>query len=268
MKFTCLDDEKVRFSVLRLILISSILFIASCGGSSGGGDDSEGDVNADGFWNGSFKQNGITYNLSSVIYDNKFTGISTEAGTLYSGKVGVDGNKMKGTVDVLLIGGGFDRTTSVSATVIAKKTIEGSTSDASGKSTFSLDYDSLWDRDPDLATVAGTYLVTTGAYTFTMNVAADGTYTGSDTDGCVYSGTISPFDTTHNYYSLTMTVTATLPTCDEENDGTYTGTSFLDDFNEPNDVLALIIDDPSFILIIATLRVSEPLALKGNKQRL
>ena len=253
MKFTCLDDEKDRFSVLRLILISSILFIASCGGGSGGsgggGDDSEEDVNADGFWNGTFKQDGITYNLSSVIYDNKFTGISTDAGTLYSGEVGVDGNKLKGTVDVLLIGGVLDRTTSVSATVIAKKTIEGSTSDASGESTFSLDYDSLWDRDPDLATVAGTYSVTTGAYTFIMTVAPDGTYTGSDTDGCTNSGTISPFDATHNYYSLSMTVT----TCGVEN-GTYTGTSFLDDFNVPNDVLALIIDDPSFILIIATLR--------------
>jgi hypothetical protein len=45
----------------------------------------------------------------------------------------------------------------------------------------------------------------------------------------------------------------TVTTCGVEN-GTYTGTSFLDDFNVPNDVLALIIDDPSFILIIATLR--------------
>ena len=38
MKFTCFNTTDDRFSVVRLILISSIIFIASCGGG-GGGDD-------------------------------------------------------------------------------------------------------------------------------------------------------------------------------------------------------------------------------------
>lgn len=41
MKFTCFDTADDRFSVLRLILISSIIFIASCGGSGGGGGDDD-----------------------------------------------------------------------------------------------------------------------------------------------------------------------------------------------------------------------------------
>jgi hypothetical protein len=255
MKFTCFDAAKVRFTVRRLILISSIIFVASCGGGSGGGGDGDDGgagslkVDADGFWDGTFTENSVTYNLSAVIYDDKFIGISADAGALYTGNVAVDGSTMTGDVGVLEIGGGFDHTTSVTATVVAGSTIDGTTADATGTTTFALTYNDLWDRDPDLATVAGIYSATTGLYTFTMTVATDGSYTGSDTDGCAYSGTITPFDTTHNYYQLTMTVT----NCGAE-DGTYAGTTFLDDFNVPNDLLVLIIDDPSFILIVATVR--------------
>jgi hypothetical protein len=256
MKFTCFDAAKVRFTVRRFILISSIIFVASCGGGSGGGGDGDDGVagslkvDADGFWDGTFTQDSVTYDLSAVIYDDKFIGISVDAGSLYTGNVAVDGSTMTGDIDILEIGGGFDHTTSVTATVVAGSTIDGTTADAAGTTTFALAYNDLWDRDPDLATVAGIYLATTGDYTFTMAVAIDGSYFGSDTDFCVYSGTITPFDTTHNYYQLTMTVTD----CGAENNGTYAGTTFLDDFNVPNDVLVLIIDDPSFILIAATVR--------------
>ena len=238
----------------KFVAVSLFLLITACGGGGGGGGGGGNptvNVNADGLWEGTFTDSGVNYNMTGIIYDNKFIGISIDAGVMYTGNIGVTGSQMAGSVDVIIINGGFDHTTTVSATVTEGVSIVGSATDPGGTSTFSLSYDpdGIWNRTPNLATLAGTYSITSGLYTYTKTIANDGSYTGSDSDGCNYSGTFTPFDSTHNYYRMTMTVT----NCGVDN-GTYIGSAILSDFNVTNDNLVLIIDDLDFILILGMLR--------------
>jgi hypothetical protein len=224
--------------------------LTACGGGGGGGSSTPtATQNPNGFWVGTFTESGITYELIGMIYDNKFTGISTDAGVLYSGNIGVSGDLLSGTVDVLIIGGGYDHSSNISAVVKEGVSISGTATDANGTSAFTLSYDSLFDRVPDLNLLAGTFSTSSGTYTYTMTVNSDGTYAGSDTDGCGYSGTFTLTDGVHNLYDFTMTVT----TCGLDN-GSYIGKAFLDDFNVTNDILALVINNPSFVLVASTLR--------------
>ena len=238
---------------LYLLFISVLTLLQGCGGGGGGGGGSStpaavNDGDPSGIYSGTLTEDGVTYNMAGIAYNNKFVGISIDAGVLYTGNVGVSGNKLTGKVDVLVIGGGFDHTTNVSATFVEGSSITGRATDNFGTSTFSLNMDSIWNRTPDV-NLAGTYQLTDGLYTSTVVVNNDGSFTGSDTDGCNYTGSQNNFDATHNLYALVVTAS----NCGVDN-GTYTGYSMNDDLSIQNDTLLWVIDDPDFLLIASFLR--------------
>jgi hypothetical protein len=97
--------------------------------------------------------------------------------------------------------------------------------------TFNMALNPMWDRSASLTTVAGVYTRSTASgYTMTMTLGANGQLTGSDSKGCVFSGTVSVPDPQHNLYHLDAQVSAcgTL-------DGHYQGTGTLLDADAMKD---------------------------------
>jgi hypothetical protein len=97
--------------------------------------------------------------------------------------------------------------------------------------TFNMALNPMWDRSASLTTVAGVYTRSTASgYTMTMTLGANGQLTGSDSKGCVFSGTVSVPDPQHNLYHLDAQVSAcgTL-------DGHYQGTGTLLDADAMQD---------------------------------
>lgn len=245
------NNEVFQGELIRSFYFSLTLF-QGCGGGGGSGGGSApppvSDGDPSGIYSGTFTEGGVTYNMAGLVYNNKFVGMSVDAGVLYTGNIGVSGNNLTGNVDILIIGGGYDHTTNVSATFVEGSSMTGTATDAYGTSTFSLNMDSIWNRTPDV-NLSGTYQLTDGLYTATVVVNNNGGFTASDTDGCNYTGSQNNFDSTHNLYALVVTVS----NCGVEN-GTYTGYSMNDDLSTQNDTLIWVVDDPDFVLIASFLR--------------
>jgi hypothetical protein len=81
-----------------------------------------------------------------------------------------------------------------------------------------------YDDPSDLTLVEGDWVRST-AGNASINVMANGAYTGMDTGGstCAYSGNISIIDATKNAYRMTMTVTG----CGDFNGDDYTGLAWI-----------------------------------------
>lgn len=240
-----------RKYLINLLVAVAVLLLAACGGGGGGGGSGDSslapDGNPDGIYSGNFVQNGVTFNMAGIVFDNRFVGASIDAGALYTGDIEISGNSFEGAVDVLIIGGGFDHTTSFSGTFVEGSSFTGVSTDID-TATFTFDMDPVFNRPPNV-NLAGTYGYTDGAYTFTVNVADDGSFLGSDTDGCLFSGTQVAVDSTHNLYRLVLNVAA----CGA-NDGSYVGYAFNDDGSMPNDLLDWVFDDPDFVAVVVSQR--------------
>lgn len=212
--------------------------------SCGGGGSSTPDGNPNGLYSGTFTEGGTTYNLAGLVINGNFVGVSADAGTIQTGSYTVNGKSLSGSLKVLEIGGGFLYNSALSATFVEGQSISGTATGGGGTATFNLSLDPIYNRTPN-ANLAGTYSVTTGSYTFTVTTDNSGSFTGSDTDGCTYSGTQAAYDSTHNLYRLVVTIA----NCGVDN-GTYSGYSFNDDISAANDALVWVLDDPAFVLIL------------------
>jgi len=178
-----------------------------------------------------------------VVQNGKFIGGSVDAGTLFTGNSTVSGKSLSGSLKVYAIGGGYLYNSTVSATFVEGQSISGTATGGGSTATFNLSLEPIYTR-PANTTLAGTYSTTASGYTITITSDNAGSFTGSDSDGCTYSGTQAAYDSTHNLYRLTVNVANCVDS------GTYYGYSFNDDMNAPNDMLVWILDDPDFVGIL------------------
>jgi hypothetical protein len=96
---------------------------------------------------------------------------------------------------------------------------------------FEMSLSAMWNRTAALETVAGVYTRTTSnGYAMTMSIDDHGQMAGSDTQGCVFGGTVTVPDPRHNLYTVDAQVTScgTL-------DGHYTGMGALLDASAMQD---------------------------------
>jgi hypothetical protein len=131
-----LVNKTIKRDIMKLlhVLVFSfmLLGLSACGGGGGGGDTVSNpplDGNPSGIYSGTFTENGVTYNMAALVYNNRIVGVSVDAGTMYSGNFGVSGNTITATANVLIIGGGFDHTTSINATFVEGSSITGTATD-------------------------------------------------------------------------------------------------------------------------------------------
>lgn len=105
-------------------------------------------------------------------------------------------------------------------------------------------YDPITDKGSSLAVTDSNWTLTAGGVTTTMSIDVTGAITGSDTDGCVYNGTISIIDASVNIYGLTMSASS----CGVYN-GAYGGYAVIEDDTVPNDILVYTLSNANYITI-------------------
>lgn len=219
-------------------------FLACSLAACGGGGDAPGGPDADpsGIWSGTFTEAGATYSMVALVDDHHLMAVSTDAGILYEGRISPAGSDVSGSFKVYEDGGGFVGNTAYAGTVKEGESIEGRTGDGVS---FSLGYEPLYDRRVSLATAAGIWSQTDGAYTITLTLQESGSLSGGDTEGCQYSGTVAQPDRAHNLFKVLLTVA----NCSTAENGTYTGYGVLNDGSETNDLLDFALSSANYIAV-------------------
>jgi len=212
-------------SAVRCFFLFLSLLLTACGG--GGGSSSERDANLDGVWVGSFYEEGVAYDLHALIYENKVYAYSERGDTFYEGRLFSKGSKVSGTIDIYQLGGGFFDETSISGIIVEQDRI---TAKVDSGATLDLIYDDIFERPSSLNMVSGIWTMTVGSDTTTIVVGSDGVVDGSDSDGCIYSGSIKTPDINRNIYKLNLIVS----NCGSFS-GPATGYATLSDFTDQND---------------------------------
>jgi hypothetical protein len=236
------------------------LLISACGSGGGGdtGSSSSPPQSIAGIWTGTF-----TSNVLHTAYG--VGGLITESGTArfantsllsqYGGQATVNGGSFTSAATAYAPYGGTlpDGSTvgpvSISGTFTEKGVMSGSYSGAGDSGTFYLTYSSLFDRPSSLSAIAGTWTASAAGYANTLMIDSGGNITGSSTSGCTYSGNVGVIDSTHNLYSLTLTI----GNCGGR-DGSYSGLAALTDVNATNDSFLISVSNASYSYVSTVMR--------------
>jgi hypothetical protein len=230
-----------------LFLIACI-FLSACGGggSSSGPVVAAPSAVATGVWQGTITENSVgTFSVIGLIYGNELRFISADAGVLYEGTITISGTGFTGTTTNIDINGGVISTSTLTGTISTASSISGTfTSSDGGSGSFSLAYDPITARGASLATTDDNWTATDGIYTMTLSIDATGQLTGSDTDGCVFNGSVSVLDPAVNIYGIDVTATS----CGAF-DGTFAGYGVVGDTVVANDTLTFVVSNASHVIV-------------------
>ena len=214
-------------------LVAVWLLVSACGG--GGGDDTGSSSGPPqsiaGIWTGTLTSATLqtTYGVVGLITESgtaRFANTSSLA--QYGGQVSVNGGSFSSAATAYApYGGMFPNGStvgpvSVSGTFTEKGAMDGSYSGVGDAGTFYLIYSSLYDRPSSLALVSGIWKGSIEGYANTLTIDSGGNIAGSSTSGCTYSGNVGIIDSSHNEYTLTLTI----GNCGGR-DGSYSGLAAL-----------------------------------------
>ena len=195
--------------VLAAAACASLLLVAACGGGGGDGPGSRQPSAAQGLWTGTttsgraltglvfgdgdyyvfYSPRNIPAGVAGVIQGSSGTGTG-----IWSSTDGRDFNVEPATPSIL--------PATMSASFVAKKSFEGTITDASGASTtFTAVYDANYDSAPSLAVLAGSYAGTAGlsagVKAAIVTITTGGKLTAivsmdDKSSACTFSGTATP----------------------------------------------------------------------------
>lgn len=216
----------MKISKTLVVGLAAALSITACGGSGGGGgppgptsSNSGGTTGSSkttpGVWQGTVTS--PTTGAASVVGLTNTSGHSvwmTTDGRVWTGSMPMTGTQMSvNMAGYMYPGRQFpDRsnygTWSMTGNY-ANGTWSGQLNGTGDTATFSFSMHPGYDRPASLDRLAGTYTRTTSiGYTITMSVTQGGQLTGSDSRGCVFNGSVSVPDPTHNLYQVNATVSS------------------------------------------------------------
>ena len=244
------NSNEKEIIVKKYFILFALILIQGC--SSGGGDSTPATTlpttNADptGVWEGTVTENGVgTFDLTGIVVGNQLRFISDTAGVIYVGTISVSGTSFTATTTSYAIGGTVFATSNLTGTVGTKSTISGTFSSSTGSTgSFSLTYDTVTDKGSSLAITDGNWTETSGGSTTTVSIDSTGLLTGSDTDGCVYLGSVSIIDSSSNIYNLSFSASS----CGLFN-GTYAGYAVISDTVTTNDTFNFVVNNSNYIII-------------------
>lgn len=233
------------------------LTLIACGGGGGGtpATDTTATQSASGIWRGTVTSviDGTAYDAVGLITESGEVIFFTEDGEQTLGSITVDGNEFNANLTSYApLGTLYSQNNSgsiagtASGTVTEKSSLSGNASySGSVTSKFTFSYDSIYERNSSLSLVAGTYSDTDGSgYTETYSIDSLGNISGSDSNGCQFSGRIQILDSNYNVYRITLTVT----NCGAANDA-YSGlATLLDDNGKKNDTLAASFSGTTYVI--------------------
>ncbi len=109
---------------------------------------------------------------------------------------------------------------------------------------MTLFYDSLYERSSDLTKLASVWTDSAADFTLTLTIGPNGFLTGSDSDGCNYTGQVSIIDPDFNAYDLTLQIASTGGACGLTG-GAYQGLMTLVDTVTEEDTLVFSVNRPT-----------------------
>ncbi len=178
-------------------------------------------------------------------------------GAIYRMKVTTMGNALSGTFrgfapsgSVFATGSSVE-TGTISGTDVQRSGITGTASTSAGSSSFSVQYvASHYEQAASLSAVAGKYVYTFSngptTDTVTFTVSSTGVITGSDTQNCSVSGSLSPINAAYNAYSV-----AVHSSCPGPINTSYTGIAAYEPAQSGNaPILTFEYDDGSTVALV------------------
>jgi len=243
---------KLKTMVSASLLLAS-LAIAGCGGSSGGGTTV---ASPNGIYSGTTtggrgnspegSEKGIIYNNRMMVFSNVL-----EIQQLINAPLTITGTSVTGTLEfytnkVVPILGTADLTGSFVAGTSASFSYTNTPNSFFSDGTINLTADSaLYAKGSSQAIVTGSWQGVHGGSGNTSTIAIDtaGSVTGADSEGCNFTGTVTPADISVNVYNTTLissggTNCVSLPT------GTYTGFAWTEGVGDAT--LNLTVSDGTF----------------------
>ena len=242
-----------RHMLLVLVIWLSTGLLIGCGGGSSSSNPSQPPPPAQsvisGIWSGTVTSTTLGQNSTvlGIISESREAVFITSDGSQLHGSLTVSGSQVSGSIKSYApIGfffpdGSSVTTTSISATAQTKSSISGTYTGGGDTGTFSLTYDTLYDRPSSLGLVSGTWL-SSGGTVITVDQA--GQFTGADSFGCLYNGQASAISSSHNAYKVNVT-TSSCGTFD----GAYDGLATLSDNIVLNDTLTVGVSNASFSIV-------------------
>ena len=248
-------SKNVVSGLLKGLVVSGLLAfgVGGCGGGGGGGGSTS-TVSANGIWRGTVTNTSTGYTSSNYIgllFNGQGYFFDPDNGEMDVGTYTMSGNQMTANITAYLAGGaGSIGTGTVTATVQPSVSVTGTFTTSLGQSgTVNLSYDTLYDRSVSLADAQAVWMSTDGFYTITITADGNGSFTGSDTDGCTYAGSLTLAEPGKNLYATQLTVA----NCGAEN-GMYSGFGALNDTSTTNDTLTFALQNPNYIIYIDFMR--------------
>lgn len=232
--------------IMCAVIVLAMLFGCGGGSSSDGGSSPQTDPpSANGIWQGTFTEDGTTYDLKVLTYGGDFIGISEEAGVIYKGTYQTSRNNISGSVDAWAIGGTLFATGTITGTFSEQDVMTVTVAASTGtSSSVNVLFDELYNRASSYSLIEGSWGFDDGAVNGTIVVDAQGGISGSDSVGCVYTGVASILDPDHNMYALDFDVTG----CGVL-DGQYDGLGILQDDISANETLVYCISSNDWIVL-------------------
>lgn len=194
----------MNLTALRAGLLSLVL--ASCGGGGGGGGSSSSPmptVTPEGLWIGqtSTVPGSTARGLTGLVFESGefwffYDGFSAGEGFVHGTcTITTSSCSTNAATDFNFQGLGI-QTTSISSTYVAKTSLNGTITYATGGVTFTTNYSNRYEIAPLLSAIAAVYP--------SLTIAQDGTFSGSLSSGCHYSGTLTP-RSRGNAYTVNLT---------------------------------------------------------------
>lgn len=202
-----------------------------------------------GVWTGQATNDGlpgVTQEIVGITTDaGEFRFVSVDTLGQFIGTFNTSGNAAAGTgvgfapAGTTWIDGSTLTSLTISGSMAERSSIQASWASGSSESgSISLVYDPIHDRNSALRLLSGSWTSVTVGYSIVLNVDEVGTFSGSDTNGCTYTGSATLIDENHNSYDINLDIAG----CSSW-EGAYSGLAVLGDNQSQNDTLFIAVDN-------------------------
>lgn len=236
----------------HLFVYSLIYFLTGCGGGGGSSITSSITNDAHGIWVGTVTDSDSNvYQTTGIIKKNGQLRFISDDGEQTTGSASTDDDTFRASLTSYApIGSVFNAngqniiSGTTTGNIVPQSRLTGTVKyNGATISTYDFTYDLAYERGASCNDLAGTFSSTEGTYTETYTFNPDCSITGSDTDGCTFSGLISIDDPAYNVYDVRLTVEA----CGIVN-GTYRGFGALVDDVSADDTFAVQVESTDYII--------------------
>lgn len=196
----------------RLLTVTFVTLLASCGGGEGDDDGGGGSFEFDGYFTGTLTPDG-SGPISSFLYvaqNGKFY-VSALPKAQFAGQGNVNGTSYSASGMGMSAGfanGSPSASFSFTGSITGQgASITGAYSGGGESGTYSFQWNSaVSSRAASLGAIAGTYRYPpTGTQVYTFTITSAGAYTFSANSGCTMNGTVQVLDSQWNYYGWQAT---------------------------------------------------------------